>query len=129
LLGSSFTHSDWIADSGAESHIVSDCSLFYSYTPTPGHKVNGIGSESSIKGCGDMHISISNGTQTTIITLHDCAHVPSFTSNLLSIKAIDHAGGSATFKKGRAMIYRLDGKVLGVGKQTVGCSGLYRMEI
>lgn len=128
IRDSPFSCSDWIADSGAESHIISDHSLFISYTPTPGHCVNGIGGDTSIEGRGDVRVSISNGTQTTTITLRNCAHVPSFTGNLLSIKAIDRAGGSAIFKGGRATIFGPDGKELGVGHQMEN-GGLYRMDM
>jgi hypothetical protein len=122
-------HTDWIANSSAESHIISDCTLFLSYTPTPGCKVNSITGEFNIEGHSNMHALILNSTQMTTITLHNCAHIPSFSGNLLSIKAIDCTGGSAMFKNGQASINGPNGKELGIGKQVEGHSRLYRMEM
>jgi hypothetical protein len=124
-----FLRTNWIANSSAESHIISDCALFLLYTPTPGHKFNGIGGKSNIEGHGNVHALILNSTQTTPIILHNCAHIPSFSGNLLSIKAIDCAGSSATFKNGQAWIIGLDGMELGIGKRTEGRGGLYWMEM
>ncbi|KAB5587605.1 Retrovirus-related Pol polyprotein [Ceratobasidium theobromae] len=91
-------------------------------------RINGIGGETNIEGRGDVRALISNGSQTTTITLRNCAHVPSFSGNLLSIKVIDRAGGSATFKNGKATIFGPDGKELGVGQRTEH-GGLYKMDI
>ncbi|KAG8724342.1 hypothetical protein FRC09_019936 [Ceratobasidium sp. 395] len=43
------SHSDWIADTGAESHIIGDCSLFHTYTWSNMH-VGGIGGDVPIAG-------------------------------------------------------------------------------
>ncbi|KAG9121276.1 hypothetical protein FRC07_002819 [Ceratobasidium sp. 392] len=109
------THSDWIADTGAESHIISDRSLFHTYTPTA-TLVGGIGGDAPIVGRGTVKAIIRNGKKENTLVLTNCAHVPSFSGNLISIGFIDATGkGWAKFKHGKATLFLMDDKVLGVG--------------
>jgi hypothetical protein len=86
---SPLSRSAWLADSGTTSHVVPDRSLFESYTPTPGTRMQGAAGDTEISGRGTVHAIIRNGTNSHRLTLRDVAHVPSCPANLLSIAAID----------------------------------------
>jgi hypothetical protein len=126
---SPLSRSAWLADSGTTSHVVPDRSLFESYTPTPGARMQGTAGDAEISGCGIVRAIIRNGAASHTLTLCDVAHVPSCPANLLSIAAIDRAGGSATFKSGTVLIRTPDGKLLGRGNSVTGHSGLYKLRM
>ncbi|QRV89278.1 Retrovirus-related Pol polyprotein from transposon TNT 1-94 [Ceratobasidium sp. AG-Ba] len=129
--GTSVTKSDWIADTGAESHIISDRSLFHSYTPSTS-LVGGIGGDARIAGRGSVKAIIRHGKKESILNLTNCMHVPSFSGNLLSIGYIDSTGkGWATFKGGKCTLYDMKDRVIGVGPEMgrTGRGRLYRMDM
>lgn len=63
----------------------------------------------------------------TRVLLQNCAHVPAFHGNLLSIRVIDKAGGSAHFHDGMVHVCGPDKRILGVGR-ALG-AGLYHMDM
>jgi hypothetical protein len=126
---SPLSRSAWLADSGTSSHVVPNRALFESYTPTPGARIQGAAGDAEIAGRGTIRAVIRHGSASHTLTLRDVAHVPSCPANLLSIRAIDSAGGSATFKHGAVFIRAPDGKFLGRGKSVTGHSGLYKLEM
>jgi hypothetical protein len=75
---------EWILDSGATSHIISDKSHFSKYTPftIPATLRMGDNSVVDIKGFGDVPVSFQVGEFIQPATLHKVLHVPSITSNL-----------------------------------------------
>ncbi|QRV97824.1 Retrovirus-related Pol polyprotein from transposon TNT 1-94 [Ceratobasidium sp. AG-Ba] len=127
---SSFSSHEWIADSGAGSHIVGNRAYFSTYEPAS-EVVQGIGGDVPIVGRGTIRAIIRNGNKTNKLLLRNVAHVPSFAGNLLSCKVIDFAGGACLFKGRRCTIYAPNGRTLGVGPK-IGDSAkgsLYLMDI
>ncbi|QRV78044.1 Retrovirus-related Pol polyprotein from transposon TNT 1-94 [Ceratobasidium sp. AG-Ba] len=126
----SFSSHEWIADSGAGSHIVGNRTYFSTYEPVS-EVVEGIGGDVPIVGRGTVRAIIRNGNKSNELLLRNVAHVPSFAGNLLSCKVIDLAGGACLFKGGRCTVYAPDGRTLGVGPK-IGDSAkgsLYLMNI
>ncbi|QRW07738.1 Retrovirus-related Pol polyprotein from transposon TNT 1-94 [Ceratobasidium sp. AG-Ba] len=126
----SFSSHEWIADSGAGSHIVGNRTYFSTYEPVS-EVVEGIGGDVPIVGRGTVRAIIRNGNTLNKLLLRNVAHVPSFAGNLLSCKVIDLAGGACLFKGGRCTVYAPDGRTLGVGPK-IGDSAkgsLYLMNI
>lgn len=76
----------WLVDSGANSHFVVNGSCFSLYRKTPGQFVRGVSGQVPIKGRGNVPVIMiaRDGTRKQG-TLLDCAHVPAFRDNLLSI--------------------------------------------
>ena len=80
---SSHTQLPWIIDSGASDHMTGQPSVFSSYKPYSGHDKVKIadGTFSSVSGKGLVHATSS-------LPLSTVLHVPSFSTNLLSISRI-----------------------------------------
>ncbi|CUA78310.1 Retrovirus-related Pol polyprotein from transposon TNT 1-94 [Rhizoctonia solani] len=121
-----YVGTDWIADSGAESHFVVNANSFSSYYKTPGQIVRGVGGSLPIIGRGDVKATFRKGGP--VILLKDCAHVPAMKTNLFSITCFTKAGGSATFKNDTARFTTPDGKFLGKAKRQKD-GGLYILPI
>src|ERR1700731_5121229 len=81
---------DWVLDSGADSHFIINRSAFTSYVPVVGQSVKGIAGSVDIKGRGEViaEFTAPSGKK-SIVSLKDCAHVPNFPSNLLSVSWFD----------------------------------------
>jgi len=78
-----------ILNSGCTTHIIRDCSLFWTYhmsMSVPVKTANCGILETLAK--GDIKFCVQCGTQLVIFTLHDCLHAPSAPINLLSVRAM-----------------------------------------
>jgi hypothetical protein len=108
----------WLADSGCTVHIANKWEQFSDYTPLKGETINRLG-DNSVKAHGRGTITLEsfvNGERQTV-SLHNTLYAPTAANNLLSITRIDEAGGSATFKNGKASIYSKSGKLFLEGRR------------
>src|ERR1700732_4777820 len=89
---------DWVLDSGADSHFVINRSAFTTYMPVIGQLVKGIAGSVDIKGRGEVIAEFTGPSgKRSIVSLKDCAHVPNFPSNLLSVSRFDSYGVRTDF--------------------------------
>jgi hypothetical protein len=112
----------WIIDSGATDHMTGCSSFFDSYSPCSGKDKVRVadGSLSSISGKGSINYSPT-------LSLSSVLHVPSFSTNLLSVSSLTHSlNCSVTFFPTHCVFQELDtGRMIGSGKAT---GGLYFLE-
>jgi hypothetical protein len=96
------SHSEWILDSGATSHIVSNKELFMQYIPftIPASLQMGNNSTAQIAGFGDIPISFQIGNLIQPATLHNVLHIPAISSNLILTSRLDNLGASVLTKNG-----------------------------
>jgi hypothetical protein len=120
---------DWLIDSGANSHFVANKIAFSTYRTVPNAIVEGVAGSTAIVGRGDVPVVFISpeGTRTNVL-LRDCAHVPSFTSNLLSVRRLDKSGVKIHIHNGWArLVYPNSSFVFGYGEHTG--KGLYSIQI
>ena len=118
----------WIANSGADHHIVCDCNSFIEYTSLSGQFLNGVGGiKAPIHGCGTIAIMMKSHTGSHSVELRDCYHIPTTDGNLLSLCRFDRAGGQIQIKSGKIVLVTVDGIELCQG-QAQGDS-LYMMDM
>ena len=100
-----FLKDQWIADSGASSHICNNQNWFKTLEIFMGPRSVTVGDESEVKviGCGDVEISCQVEGNTRHATLSNVLHAPKLVSNLISI-------GEATAKGIDVMFDRNDVK-------------------
>src|SRR6202047_612861 len=93
---------DWVLDSGADSHFIINRSTFTTYMPVIGQSVKGIAGSVDIKGRGEVlaEFTAPSGKK-SIVSLKNCAHVPTFPSNLLSVSRFDSDGVHMHFDGGK----------------------------
>ena len=118
---------DWIVDSAATCHIVSNKSLLSNYRRTPRRTLNlgGIAS-TSIVGVGDVWLNVrtSSGTKKTFI--RDVQYSPKLGYNILSVSTCTERGTRVVFEKSKVSILsNEDGALLSEG---VLYNGLYRLK-
>ena len=95
LTSSSCSKGDWIADSGATSHMTSSSTHMYNITRTLGVRVRvGNGNELDILCKGSMDFISKNGNR---VTLYNVMYVPGLTCNLVSIGRLQRRGLTTTF--------------------------------
>ena len=115
--------STWLGDSGAQSHVVIDRSLFSTYTETPGKFIEGVGRLQAL-GRGTVPVSFTVGKQEVNVILKDVIHAPGLPYNLISLGRLTDSG--LTFQGG-ADLKIFDGKkLIAVGKKS---GRLYRMDV
>lgn len=81
---------DWLADSGAASHMVKDQDLFQTYIKTLNGTVNRLCSLPCL-GKGSIIIKFNCGDQSMTVTLKDVLHVPKLPYQLISISRLTSA--------------------------------------
>src|ERR1700730_16636663 len=81
------THEEWVLDLGADSHFIINRSAFSTYMPVIGQSVKGIAGSVDIKGRGEVIAKFTAPSgKKSIVSLKDCAHVPSFPGNHILIR-------------------------------------------
>lgn len=121
------TPSDWIADTGATSHIVPTREMFSDYAKVPGDSVvRGVGTTAKVARKGTIKLRFDLGQNKSVVhTLTDVLHIPSAPSYLLSIpKFTEAVSGHADFRQGKVHLYNKNGNLLGTGDKS---RGLYIM--
>lgn len=121
----------WLIDSGTNSHFVVNASAFSLYCETPGQTVQGVAGSVPIKGRGDVPVVFLSRTgERTQVMLRDCAHVPDFRENLLSIPRLSKNGAQVNFT-GEQVVFLAPtmGVEFGFGMKLSSASGLYVAEI
>lgn len=113
----------WIGDTGTQSHIVRDRSLFVTYVDRPG-TIHGAGQCASL-GRGDVRINFATKSGTIPIVLKDAVHAPDMKYNLISLGRLTSAGLSYE-GKGNSLHIKNGKKIIGIGKKT---GNLYRLAI
>lgn len=116
----------WLADTGAQQHIVNDRSLFTTYSPTPGHRIKGTG-ELPAHGRGRVEIAFAySGVQHKIV-LPEALYVPDLAYNLISIGRLRKAGYQFWIgDNGLEVIEKGSQSIVGCGTEF---SYLYRMDV
>lgn len=101
-------HKSLIVDSGASHHMISDKNLINNIEPALGHVVIANGEKVPIKGIGDLRLFDKESK---------CFYMPTFTSNLLSVKkATTDLNCYAIFGPNDVLFQDIDtSKVLGQG--------------
>src|ERR1700732_2995598 len=121
---------DWVLDSGADSHFIINRSAFTSYMSVVGQSVKGIAGSVDIKGRGEViaEFTAPSGKK-SIVSLKDCARVPSFPSNLLSVSCFDSDGVQIHFQDGKVKMTKPGTKyIFVVGSKPISKKrGLYRV--
>ena len=120
---------DWVADSGATSHMTDQRSMLTNFTPIqPGTRsVKGIGGTSlSVLGTGNVEIfALIDGTVHPTV-INDVLYVPTLGANLYSIAAATASGIKAYFVEDE-VILSYDNKTTLKGRR-IG-KGLYHMDL
>jgi DNA-binding transcriptional regulator YiaG len=125
-----YVDKEWIVDSGAESSICMESNVSSAYRKTMNQVNRGVGGTIQVVGRGDIQVLFPSPDGSTRITLKDVAHVPSFHSNLLSIWALDHTGGSASFSNGKVTLKLTNSKILGHGEAQKNTNqGLHHIQL
>src|ERR1700730_2948331 len=126
------THEEWVLDSGVDSHFIINRSAFTTYMPLIGQSVKGIAGSVDIKGRGEViaEFTAPSGKK-SIVSLQDCAHVPSFPSNLLSISQFDSDGVKTHFHDGKVRMTKpWTNHVFTISSKPIGNNkGLYRVHM
>ena len=94
----------WLADSAATKHVIQSRSNFSSYTETPDHRIEGLGTCSS-PGRGNVVISSQINSKSYSITLKNALHAPDSPYNLISIGCMTKAGYTLSLKDDQMRIY------------------------
>lgn len=81
-----------VLDLSLPSHIISDRSLFTTYTSSRKLHKTVFGNDIIIEGYGDVHIRTFAGTKSILFRLRDCWHVPSSPHHFLSCKRVISQG-------------------------------------
>lgn len=116
---------EWVADSGATSHIVKSKTVMTDYVPLTSRRISGIGNESlNAIGQGTVHLINYIGKTKISFTLKNVLHVPHASHNLVSISRLDKDGGHAHIKNGMLNLFSKDGKQFAQAKME---RGLYIM--
>lgn len=113
----------WLGDTGSQSHIVRDRSLFVNYTEAPG-QLHGVGSCSTL-GRGDVRVYFVTPSGSVPVTLQNAIHAPDMKYNLISLGRLTTAGLSYE-GKGNSLSIKHGAKVIGVGRKT---GYLYRIGV
>ena len=107
----------WIADSGADHHIIHNRNSFIEYHPLLGQYLTGVGGiKTQIHSCGTIAITMKSHTESNSVELRECYHIPSTDGNLLSLCCFDQAGGNIQIKSGQIVLVTKDGTELCQGK-------------
>src|SRR6202035_1569921 len=97
-----------------------------------GHSVKGIAGSVDIKGRGEEIVEfMAPSGKKFIVSLKDCAHVPNFPSNLLSMSRFDSDGVHTHFDGGKVRMTKPGtNQVFAIGSKPIGKSkGLYRVHV
>lgn len=113
----------WLGDTGSQSHIVRDRSLFTRYTEAPGN-IQGAGNCPSL-GRGDVRIYFNTKSGRVPITLKDAIHAPSMKYNLISLGRLTSAGLSYE-GIGDTLTIKHGAKTIGHGRKS---GYLYRISV
>ena len=118
----------WLIDSGATSHMCTSKDFLKELDP----KVNGYvqiadGTKKKVHCRGTAGINFSVDGKVNEVTLRDALYVPSFSSNLLSVKKLAKDGYGVVFKDGGCKVIKNETTV-GVGRIGPGTQGLYAMK-
>lgn len=121
----------WIIDSGANSHVAVNGFAFSLYHKTPGQFVQGVSGSFAIAGRGDvLVVFISRTGKRTQVILCNCAHVPDFCENLLSIPHLSMNGTRVLFQEDNAVLLApTNGREFSFGRRSAATSGLYEAQI
>jgi hypothetical protein len=77
---------DWLADSGATSHITHQRNAFHTYEAIPEVSIAGVGRlKAHAVGKGSVHLKLECDGRTYILELQNVLHVPNNRNNLLSL--------------------------------------------
>jgi hypothetical protein len=91
LLSASTADEPFIFDSGATCHILPEFSDFLMFCPVSSQPVLGLGGSAIYAtGCGSVELLISDGQR---LTLHKILFIPSSDVRLISVHALNAAGG------------------------------------
>ena len=74
----------FIIDTVLPSHVVNDCSIFTTYTPSKRVHRTAFGTEITIEGIGNIEVRVLAGRKSIIFTIHNCWHVLSLPHHFLS---------------------------------------------
>src|ERR1700738_275583 len=113
---------DWVLDSGADSHFIIKRSAFTTYMLVVGQSVKGIAGSVDIKGRGEViaEFTAPSGKR-SVVSLKDCAHVPNFPSNLLSVSRFDSDGVKTHFHDGEVRMTKPGtDHVFAIGSKPIG---------
>ena len=114
---------DWWIDTGANTHVCSDVSMFSSYQVARTSSVlMGNGSRASVRGVGTVDLKFTSGKT---IQLKNVQHVPSINKNLVSGSLLCRDGFKLVFESNKVVISKC-GQFVGKGYV---CGGLFRLSL
>jgi hypothetical protein len=114
---------DWWIDTGANTHVCSDVSMFSSYQVARTCSVlMGNGSRASVRGVGTVDLKFTSGKT---IQLKNVQHVPSINKNLVSGSLLCRDGFKLVFESNKVVISKC-GQFVGKGYV---CRGLFRLSL
>ena len=105
---------EWWIDTGANTHVCSDVSMFSSYQVTRTQSVlMGNGSRASVRGVGTVDLKFTSGKT---IQLKNVQHVPSINKNLVSGSLLCRDGFKLVFESNKVVISKC-GQFVGKGSE------------
>ena len=112
-----FSAYSWIADSGTSMHICAQCEAFLKYTALPNKVIKGLG-DKLVTTCdkGTVIIRTHIGNCHSWMRLTGTLHVLKARENLVFLRCIDAAGGSAVCEKWQIKIYDAQHNNIAIGK-------------
>jgi hypothetical protein len=109
---------EWWIDTGANTHVCSDISMFSSYQVARTSSVlMGNGSRASVQGVGTVNLKFTSGKT---VQLKNVQHVPSINKNLVSGSLLCRDGFKLVFESNKVVISKY-GQFVGKGYE---CGGL-----
>ena len=117
---------DWIADTGATSHITHRRDAFNTYEPIPGIPISGIGgAKAHAIGQGNIKLKSKCNGRTYILELKNVLHVPKNRNNLLSLGKWETNGRSYNAYDGTLSLLTKERKPVAKGAKI--SNDLYKM--
>ena len=114
---------EWWIDTGANTHVCSDISMFSSYQVTRACSVlMGNGSRASVQGVGTVNLKFTSGKT---VQLKNVQHVPSINKNLVSGSLLCRDGFKLVFESNKVVISKF-GTFVGKGYE---CGGLFHLSL
>jgi hypothetical protein len=117
---------DWLANSGATSHITHQRDAFHTYEAIPVVSIAGVGRlKAHTIGKRSIHLKSEYNRRTYILELQNVLHVPNNRNNLLSLGQWEANGRSIFVYNGKMTLLTKEGKLIVRGTKV--CNKLYKM--
>ena len=119
------SHGTWYIDSGANTHMTNDRSVFASFTSTVNHRpVKGVAGQCVVTGKGTVKFNTTFGD----LILDNVLFVPALPCSLLSVPMFDAMGCACLLDNGRATIVSSSKQTLLTGTR-LASTGLYALDL